>query len=64
MAFFVIEHIFSAAKEDFMNISLTPDLEKYVQAKVRSGPYQSSSEVIREALHASAYPDFYQVDEK
>ena len=33
-----------------MNVSLTPDLEKYVQAKVQSGRYQSSSEVIREAL--------------
>ena len=33
-----------------MNVSLTPDLEKYVQNKVQSGRYQSSSEVIREAL--------------
>ncbi|MEO0332714.1 MAG: type II toxin-antitoxin system ParD family antitoxin [Bacteroidota bacterium] len=33
-----------------MNVSLTPDLEQYVQNKVSSGRYQSSSEVVREAL--------------
>jgi len=33
-----------------MNISLTPQLEKLVQDRVRSGRYTSASEVIREAL--------------
>jgi antitoxin ParD1/3/4 len=33
-----------------MNISLTPTLEKFVQAKVSEGLYGSVSEVIREAL--------------
>lgn len=33
----------------FMNISLTPTLEKFVQDKVASGLYNSVSEVIREA---------------
>ena len=33
-----------------MNVSLTPDLEKYVQRKVNTGRYRSSSEVVREAL--------------
>ena len=33
-----------------MNVSLTPDLEKFVNAKVQSGRYNSASEVIREAL--------------
>ena len=33
-----------------MNVSLTPRLEKYVKKKVESGLYNSSSEVIREAL--------------
>jgi len=33
-----------------MNISLTPELEKLVQAKVRTGRYNSASEVVREAL--------------
>lgn len=33
-----------------MNISLTPELEKYVNAKVSSGMYTSASEVIRESL--------------
>jgi antitoxin ParD1/3/4 len=33
-----------------MNVSLTPELEKLVNEKVRSGLYTSASEVIREAL--------------
>lgn len=33
-----------------MNVSLTPELEKWVQIKVESGMYTSASEVIREGL--------------
>lgn len=33
-----------------MNISLTPELEKFIQDKVGSGLYNSASEVIRESL--------------
>ena len=33
-----------------MNISLTPELEHFVQDKVKSGMYTSASEVIRESL--------------
>jgi antitoxin ParD1/3/4 len=33
-----------------MNVSLTPELEKYVNQKVESGLYQTASEVIREGL--------------
>ncbi|MGA3326669.1 MAG: type II toxin-antitoxin system ParD family antitoxin [Terriglobia bacterium] len=33
-----------------MNVSLTPELEQFVQAKVESGRYNSASEVVREAL--------------
>lgn len=33
-----------------MNISLTPELEQFVNAKVSSGMYTSASEVIRESL--------------
>jgi len=33
-----------------MNISLTPELERFVADKVNSGMYQTSSEVIREGL--------------
>ena len=33
-----------------MNVSLTPELERLVSKKVRSGMYASASEVIREAL--------------
>ncbi len=33
-----------------MNVSLTPELENFVQAKVKTGRYNSASEVVREAL--------------
>ena len=33
-----------------MNVSLTPELEKFVSAKVETGRYNSASEVVREAL--------------
>ncbi|MFP5206053.1 MAG: type II toxin-antitoxin system ParD family antitoxin [Acidobacteriota bacterium] len=33
-----------------MNVSLTPELEKFVAEKVASGRYTSASEVVREAL--------------
>ena len=33
-----------------MNVSLTPDLESFVSAKVESGRYRTASEVVREAL--------------
>ena len=33
-----------------MNVSLTPELEKFVSAKVDSGRYNSSSDVVTEAL--------------
>ena len=33
-----------------MNVSLTPELEKFVANKVDSGRYTSASEVVREAL--------------
>lgn len=35
-----------------MNVSLTPELENYVNEKVKSGRYNSASEVIREGLRA------------
>jgi antitoxin ParD1/3/4 len=46
-----------------MNVSLTPELEKFVSAKVGSGRYNSASEVVREALrlleeHESARAEF------
>ena len=33
-----------------MNVSLTPQLETFVRSKVETGRYNSSSEVVREAL--------------
>lgn len=33
-----------------MNVHLTPELEQLVQSKVRTGRYNSASEVMREAL--------------
>lgn len=32
-----------------LNVSLTPELEQFVQSRVASGRYQTASEVIREA---------------
>jgi antitoxin ParD1/3/4 len=37
-------------QEVAMNVSLTPELERFVQEKVQSGRYTSASEVVREAL--------------
>jgi len=36
-----------------MHVSLTPELEKAVKAKVASGLYNNASEVVREALRES-----------
>ncbi len=33
-----------------MNISLTPELEKFVEKEVKSGLYQTNSEVVRAGL--------------
>jgi antitoxin ParD1/3/4 len=33
-----------------LNVSLTPELEQFVQSRVASGLYQTASEVVREGL--------------
>ena len=33
-----------------MNVSLTPELQKFIHRKVKSGMYYSASEVVREGL--------------
>lgn len=40
-----------------MNVSLNPELDRYVQDKVASGSYNSASEVIREALRLLQHED-------
>ena len=40
-----------------MNISLTPELEKYVYEKLQRGFYSSVSEIIREALRSMLQRD-------
>jgi antitoxin ParD1/3/4 len=40
-----------------VNINLTPELEEFVQRKVRSGLYNNQSEVVREALRLLAQHD-------
>jgi antitoxin ParD1/3/4 len=37
-------------KYQSMNVSLTPQLERFVERKVREGRYQTASGVVREAL--------------
>ena len=40
-----------------MNVHLTPELERLVQRKVKSGRYNSASEVVREALRLAEERD-------
>jgi len=40
-----------------MNVSLTSQLEQFVEKKVREGTYQTASEVIREGLRLLAERD-------
>ena len=40
-----------------MNVSLTSELEQLVNEKVRSGLYQTASEVVREALRLQKQRD-------
>ena len=38
------------ANRTTVNISLTPELDAFLQGRVKSGRYQTTSEVVREAL--------------
>lgn len=40
-----------------MNVSLTPELEHFIQTKIKSGLYHSASEVVREGLRILAEQD-------
>jgi antitoxin ParD1/3/4 len=40
-----------------MNVHLTPELEQLVQSRVKSGRYNSASEVVRDALRLLADRD-------
>jgi len=40
-----------------MNVSLTPELERQVEARVKTGLYGSASEVVREALRLLFHQD-------
>jgi antitoxin ParD1/3/4 len=40
-----------------MNVSLTPELEQFIQQRVAGGLYTSASEVVREALRLLAERD-------
>jgi len=47
-----------------MNVSLTDELEAIIEGKVRSGLYNSASEVVRDALrHAFCQPQTLNLDE-
>jgi antitoxin ParD1/3/4 len=38
------------ANRTTVNISITPELDAFLQSRVKSGRYQTTSEVVREAL--------------
>lgn len=40
-----------------VNISLTPELDTFLQGRVQSGRYQTMSEVVREALRLLQYQE-------
>jgi antitoxin ParD1/3/4 len=42
-----------------MNVSLSPELEKLVEAKVQTGLYKSASEVVEEALRLLEQNDIH-----
>lgn len=48
--FAIIGYYSHKTKEHAMNVSLTPELERFIQNKVSSGLYTSASEVVRESL--------------
>jgi antitoxin ParD1/3/4 len=39
-----------ATQRTTLNVSLTPELERFIAARVASGRYQTASEVVRAAL--------------
>jgi len=39
-----------ATNRTTVNVSLTPELDAFLQSRVKSGRYQTASEVVREAL--------------
>ena len=45
-------YIEAMSRQTSLNVSLTPTLQKYIKAKVRSGRYESASEVVRDSLRA------------
>lgn len=40
------------ARQTTLNVSLTPTLRNYVRSRVKSGRYESASEVVRDSLRA------------
>ncbi len=46
----IIDNLRHIEHPGFMNVNLTPELEKLIQDKVKSGLYNNQSEVVREAL--------------
>ncbi|MBI1789399.1 MAG: type II toxin-antitoxin system ParD family antitoxin [Acidobacteria bacterium] len=39
-----------ATNRTTVNVSITPELDRFLQSRVKSGRYQTTSEVVREAL--------------
>ena len=45
-----LEYFQSMTNRTTVNISITPELDAFLQSRVSSGRYQTTSEVVREAL--------------
>jgi antitoxin ParD1/3/4 len=46
-----------ATSRTTVNVSLTPELDAFLQSRVNSGRYQTASEVVREALRLLEYQE-------
>ena len=52
------------ANRTTVNISLTPELDAFLQSRVKSGRYQTTSEVVREALRLLERQERWQAGKK
>ena len=52
-----MRYFLNMATRTTVNVSLTPELGAFLQSRVKSGRYQTTSEVVREALRLLQYQE-------